>query len=142
MLSPVTADNRNREVYHVKEIVRRIRTPVHAWTLSFASHSPLVTRHCPWSVYRRALVGRPGSFSLLQILPNSRSPLLVNSIFSNHFSFHQHRGEASITHLCFNNIVERRKADIFSTCLFNNLGKINRIFHPLFFLTPRALKIV
>jgi hypothetical protein len=32
--------------------------------------------------------------------------------------------------------VERRKVDIFSTCVFNNLPKISPIFHP-FFLVPQ-----
>ncbi len=33
------------------------------------------------------------------------------------------------------NILERRKADIFSIFVFNNLKQLSPIFHPFFFLT-------
>ncbi len=42
---------------------------------------------------------------------------------------------------CFINIVERRKSDIFSTFVFNNLMQFNLIFHPLFFHDPGQLGI-
>jgi hypothetical protein len=38
------------------------------------------------------------------------------------------------------NIVERRKADIFSICVFNNLRNFRLNFHPFFFPRPHALK--
>jgi hypothetical protein len=36
--------------------------------------------------------------------------------------------------------MERRKVDIFSTCVFNNLMKFCLIFYPFFFATTLAIR--
>ena len=58
---------------------------------------------------------------------------LLPLVFNNSLSFHEHRGEKNVTPFVFINIVERRKSDIFSAFVFNNLKQFTPIFRPLFF---------
>ena len=67
-------------------------------------------------------------------------PLLIN-LAPNAFLlyFHQHRGENECNSCVFINIVERRKTDIFSTLVFNDIARLS--FHfliPFFFVTLAA----
>jgi len=83
---------------------------------------------------RRPTAFQPlGIASVVSLYLIARHSQWVTPVFDNSFSFHQHNGKTTVTSLFFINIMERRKADIFSTFIFNNLAKICLNFEPFFF---------
>ena len=59
----------------------------------------------------------------------------------NPLCFHQYNGEMELTCLFFNNIMESRSSDIFSTCVFNNIMEVTFIFPPPRFLARHQREV-
>jgi hypothetical protein len=54
--------------------------------------------------------------------------------------FHIYNGKTGVSAIVFNNIMERPKSDIFSTCVFNNIMEYTFIFPPPLFAGPAKVK--